>query len=138
MRREGEERKGRTGGQLGKRNLGLVRATGSSSTNKRHEWSIRCLLLRTLHLELCGGSGLRAGSTEQDKEKICCGTLGKGRAISDAAHTTKPINPPGRGPSLSSLLTTTKTLFPWFNTSKGEELMDPATVEAITVPFSAL
>lgn len=29
-----EERKGRTGGQLGKRNLGLVRATGLSSAKR--------------------------------------------------------------------------------------------------------
>lgn len=87
-RREREERKGRTGGQLGKRNLGLVRATGSSSGNKRREWSIRCLLSAPLHLELDGGSGIQAGTTQR-KGKILLRHFGKWSGnLGRRAHNT--------------------------------------------------
>ena len=92
-RREGKSEKEETGGQLGKRNLGLVRATGLSSGSGRREWSIRGLLRKTLHLELASGSDLRAGTAgEREKEgKILLRHFARWfRAISDAPPHTKP------------------------------------------------
>jgi len=95
-------RGGRTGGQLGKRNLGLVRATGLSSGIGRREWSIRGLLSKnSLHLELDGGSDLRAGTTVRRKGKNLLrhfakrsGNLGQGRAAS--THKTADEQAPAR------------------------------------------
>lgn len=94
-----EERKGRTGGQLGKRNLGLVRATGLSSRNGGREWSIRALLTQTLHLELDSGSGLRAGTTVRRREKFAaalCELVGQFRTR--RAHKTVVDQPPWAEP----------------------------------------
>lgn len=94
-----EERKGRTGGQLGKRNLGLVRATGLSSRNGGCEWSIRGLLTQTLHLELDSGSGLRAGTTVRRRENFAaalCELVGQFRTR--RAHKTVVDQPPWAEP----------------------------------------
>lgn len=113
-RREGKSEKEETGGQLGKRNLGLVRATGLSSGSGRREWSIRGLLRKTLHLELASGSDLRAGTAgEREKEgKILLRHFARWfRAISDAPPHTKPwsIDRHGLSRCLCALAPTSET-----------------------------
>lgn len=44
-------------------------------------------LVLTLHSSLAVGHGVELGQQLKKKENFCCGTLGNGRAISDAART---------------------------------------------------
>jgi hypothetical protein len=133
-----EERKGRTGGQLGKRNLGLVRATGLSSGIERPEWSIRGPDGRKTPLgaQLWVGSPSLEDSENEGKILLrhfakWSGNLGRG------AHTKTVVDrPPGAEPLLWANIITKNR----HNSSPVDtRSMDPATlcVEAITILFSA-
>jgi hypothetical protein len=108
-----DERKGRTGGQLGKRTSGWSgqRARAAATSNVSGQFGV--LVCETLHLSLAVGR-LQAGQLKKKKGKFCCGTLGRvGQFRTPRAHTqtSQPMaDRPTAGQHLGKPLTSSKSL----------------------------